>query len=523
MDPRDSDVPKRPDTAERAAPAQTARLGGTGIWGQTAGWLEGLGSALAGGPGGFGGVPGDDAGLDAAEIALTDSKATAVLGQRIDGLLAAPLVIEPGGTRARDVAAADDLRLQLGGLDMNRVSRALLHAIWYGYAISECLWAVEGHRVRLVDIRSRDPRLIRHDRTTLEPLLITRSHPAGIPLPPAKYILHRTPPRHGGQPFGLGAAHWCIWPVWLKRQVLRMWSVALEKFGAPVLVGKYRQDALQPEIDALLAIMGQAVTASCIALPEGQSVETLAAAGSGGGAGGRGSGGGDFRSMLSALDRMIAEAVVGQHATSEIGQHVGTARVQNETLQALIASDEHRLSECLHASVATWLTHWNFPGAAVPRLYRDTAPPEDLEIRAKRDYYITQASGLRPARSYIEETYGGVWEEPAPRPDRPPDMSDPTAEFAAPPGGAPGDAITGLVGHLIGPDIATEAAAATLIPVQGALDEAETLQALRDRLAELATHPAAEALAGLYARADFAAQLAGTADAPVMPESDPEA
>ena len=358
--------------------------------------------------------------------------------------------------------------------------------------------------MRLTDIRSRDPRLIRHDGITLEPLLMTQGHPGGIPLPPAKYILHRNPPRHGGQPFGLGAAHWCIWPVWLKRQVLRMWSVALEKFGAPVLVGRYRKDAPQQEIDALLTTMAQAASASCIAIPEGQDVQMLAAAKSGGPGG---SGGGDFRSMLAALDRMIAEAVVGQHATSEIGQHVGTAQVQNETLQALIASDEHRLSECLRSTVATWLTDWNFPGAAVPRLRRDTSPPEDLEARARRDHTLAQASGLRPAPDYIEQVYGGGWEQPAPG-----------TRFAAPPDtpAAPEDAITQLVDHLTG----QEAAAATLIPIQDALDGATDLAALRQQLDTLADRPPASDLVHLYARADFAASLAAVSGAPILPDDD---
>ncbi len=144
---------------------------------------------------------------------------------------------------------------------------------------------------------------------------MTRDSPGGAPLPPARYILHRNPPRHGGQVHGLGAAHWRIWPVWLKRQTLRMWSTALEKFGAPMLIAHHRRDAARAEVDTLLATLAQAATASSMVLPEGQAVQLLAAVKSGG-SGGADGGGGDFRAMLAALDRMIAEALVGQHATS---------------------------------------------------------------------------------------------------------------------------------------------------------------------------------------------------------------
>jgi len=70
-----------------------------------------------------------------------------------------------------------------------------------------------------------------------------------------------------------------------------MWSTALEKFGSPMLIGHYRRGAPPEEVEALLATMAQAATASSMALPEGQDVQLLAAVKSGGsgGAGGGGS------------------------------------------------------------------------------------------------------------------------------------------------------------------------------------------------------------------------------------------
>ena len=62
-------------------------------------------------------------------------------------------------------------------------------------------------------------------------------------------------------------------------------------------------------------------------------------------------------------------------------------------------------------SVGRWLSAWNYPEALAPRLVRDISVPEDLSARAGRDATIAAMSGLRPSRSYIEETYGGSWQE----------------------------------------------------------------------------------------------------------------
>ncbi len=107
---------------------------------------------------------------------------------------------------------------------------------------------------------------------------------------------------------------------------------------------------------------------------------------------------------------MIADAVLGQRATSEIGPWQATVEIHAEVLQRLVAADARRLQAALRHSLAAWLTHWNHPGAATLRLARDTAPAEDLERRARRDAEIAAMSGLRPTQAYIERTYGGEWE-----------------------------------------------------------------------------------------------------------------
>ena len=124
---------------------------------------------------------------------------------------------------------------------------------------------------------------------------------------------------------------------------------------------------------------------------------------------------------------MIAKTILGQSATTEQGPWRGTAEVQKDVRDEVIAADCRLLVESFNSTIAAWLTHWNFPGAAVPIMVRDASPPEDLDARAKREETVGRMAGLRPTQAHVESVYGGEWEA-APGPAagmRPPPDADP--------------------------------------------------------------------------------------------------
>ena len=56
------------------------------------------------------------------------------------------------------------------------------------------------------------------------------------------------------------------------------------------------------------------------------------------------------------------------------------ADVQNSVRQELIKADADLLCESFNRGPARWLTEWNYPGAASPRVFRLTEPEEDLSL-----------------------------------------------------------------------------------------------------------------------------------------------
>ena len=331
---------------------------------------------------------------------LRDERCQAALDQRLDAAVSRPWSVEPGSDAPIDKTAAEDLAAQLDAIDFDSVCRQLLHGVWYGYAAAEALWSRDDRRIVLGDLIVRAPDRFRWSPAGA-PLLRTESNPQGEELPPGKFVFLIRPGEHGDLPHGRGLGRWCFWPAWLKRHGLRFWAVALEKFGAPTVKGTYPPNASTAQKDELLDIVRAFATSTGVTLPEGQDIEIVESARRAGG---------DFEQFVAYLDRQITTTILGQSSTTDQGPWRGTAEVQKDVRDETVASDCRLLDNALNATIARWLTVWNFPAAAIPRIRRDASPPEDLDARAKREQIVSNMTGLKPTQAHIEDVYGGDWE-----------------------------------------------------------------------------------------------------------------
>ena len=334
---------------------------------------------------------------------LRDERAFSALGQRLDAAVAVSWEVQPGGPLRRDRLAAESLAAQLKTISFERASRQLLFGVWYGYAVAEALWSPDGRRVRLTDLVVRAPDRFRWsvDGTLL---LRLQTHPHGEPVPPAKFVALAQPGEHGDVPHAPGLAKWCYWPVFLKRNAIKFWGISLDKFAIPTPVGRHRANPGKGEVSKLLKVLSSIASGAGVALPEGQSIELLQSAARTGG---------DFKDFVGYFDTAITTLVLGQSSTTDQGPWRGTAEIQKDVRDEVIASDCRLLDAALNTTIARWLTAWNFPGAAPPRIVHDASPPEDLDKRASREETISRTSGLRPTQAHVEDVYGGQW-EPSP-------------------------------------------------------------------------------------------------------------
>ena len=455
---------------------------------------------------------------------LRDERCAAALDQRLNAAISKPWKVEPGGDADIDRQAAEDLSEQLKGIGFEAACRQLLHGVWYGWAVGEAIWSRDASRVVLDDIVVRSP-----DRFWWSPdgrlLLRSWASPQGAPVPAGKFVVLARPGEHGDLPYAPGLARWCYWPVWLKRHGLKFWSVALEKFGAPTAIGKYPRGASPEEQTKLLSLVQSLATGAGAAIPEDQVVELLATAQRTGGSGGM-----DFSSFVEYLDRGITTTILGQSSTTDQGPWRGTAEVQKDVRDETIAADTRLLDEALNGTVVRWLTQWNYPTAAIPKLRHDADPPEDLDARAKRDEVVARTAGLRPTADHVRDVYGGGWEE-MPRPD----IERTAAALARAMDANPlldvdgalnilrrralaepdGDAVDRALDRLLDRDgwepVMEPVVEPILAEAAAALERGESLEAFRDRLPALFADMDSTHLVETLRRMGFSARLSGDA------------
>lgn len=444
---------------------------------------------------------------------LRDDQVASTFAQRRLAVVSREWEVQPGGGRRVDQAAADSLRAQLEAVNarsaedeesarsplpgFDAATDKMLYGIFWGYAVAECMWGRDGREIAIDGLKVK-----RQQRFGFSPdgrlRLKTSRNPEGEELPPRKFWAFSTGGDTDDDPYGLGLAHWLYWPCYFKRNGLRYWLKFVEKFSMPTAKGEYPPNATQEEKQSLLAALRAVQSDSGIILPQGMVVDLIEA---------QRSGSVEYGDLYRILDAAISKVVLGQTMTTDSGSSRSQAEVHMDVRQDLVKADADLICNSFNATVARWLTDWNYPGAAYPRVWRRIDDEPDLKPLAERDQLIAEM-GFRPTLQYVIDTYGGEWTErpqaapgdlaPAPR------QAPGFAEAAADPAAALADRLE---------DEAADALEGLLDPVRALVENATSLDEIRDGLLERYRDMDRAALGMLVQRALAAAELAGRYDA----------
>lgn len=330
---------------------------------------------------------------------LSDEQVKACyLNQRIAGVIAAPWSIIPAGDAPQDEEIAEFVKNNLERLNFNEICRKMLYATWYGFQVGEIIWGVEAGKNVIADIKVRN--IERFNFKNTGELYLIRNYSEKELMPDRKFWVVKNSGDNDDDIYGLGLAHVCYWPVYLKRNGLKFWSILVEKFAVPTAVGKYPQLASNEVIKKVLSALDSIATETSIAVPEGTEVQLLEAVKSSGG---------DHEKFCKYLDQILAKAILGQDGTSENGRYAGTAAVQENVKDLILKSDADLLCESFNRVIA-WLVAWNWPEAQPPKLTRSFEVPENLKEAAEQDSIIC-GMGFKPTLKHIQDKYGGEWQE----------------------------------------------------------------------------------------------------------------
>jgi phage gp29-like protein len=393
-------------------------------------------------------------GYDLYRAVLRDDQVYTGCQQRINALVSREWKVTPGrrrgGRRKIDQMAADSLAEYFDTLGsvaddteqfakvrpqsgFDGATQKMWYGAFYGYAIAEIMWARDGQNVALDSIAVRDRRRFAFD-IDFNLRLLTVGNPMGEKLPARKFWAFTTGADHDDEPYGLGLAHWLYWPVHFKKNDLAFWLMFMEKFAAPTALGEYPPEldsAVGEEAQLLAAAKKSALLAAAqaiqldsgIVIPQGMKLSLLEA---------KRNGTADYKELYDRMQGVIAKVMVGQTASIEgTSGKLGSENERGQVKDEYVKADADLICGAFNSQVARWLTEWNYPGAAVPQVWRVLDDSEDLSARAERDSKIFVFSGRRPSVDYLKEVYGGEYElTEAAMPALPVEPVEPTPQFA---------------------------------------------------------------------------------------------
>lgn len=338
-------------------------------------------------------------GLEVYEEVLRDDQVFSTFQQRRLAVISKEWDVVAGAKDPLSQAAADHLRDMLDAIAFDETCNKMLFGIFHGYAVSELLYARDGARVIIKDIKVKKARRFRFDTSGNLRLLTSQSRVEGEVMPPKKFWTFRVGADTDDEAYGRGLGYWLYWPVWFKRNTVKFWALYLEKFGGPTAIGTFPAGTTADDQAKLLQALRALQTDSAVIMPEGMTASLIEALRSGTA---------DYVPFVDRMDAAISKVVLSQTMTTDNGSSKAQGSVHMEVRDEVVKADADLLCASFNKGPATWLTEWNFPGAVPPRVWRRIEPPEDLARLAQRDAKI-YAMGFSPTDEYIADTYGEGW------------------------------------------------------------------------------------------------------------------
>lgn len=441
-----------------------------------------------------------------------DPHAFAVLQKRKLEVVSREWKMFPASERRIDKRIAAEVETWLKAVNFDRLTKGLMGAVLKGFAAGETMWIHDGVVWKPGAIRVKKQRRFRFDVDS-NLRILTRSSPLdGIIAPDRKFIVHRhSIEDDDDDPYGVGLGSVLFWPAWFKRQVLANWLQATRKHAAPTTLGQYQGAFDQVKQDQLAGVFAAAQGSDSLVFPDNVKIDLLESKNQGN----------QFETMSRYLDELMSEAVLGETLSTNSGERGARSlgEIHNEIRVAIAKADADLVCQTVKDTVIQWYVDINYPGEAVPEVWRDFSEAEDLDEKVKRDETI-YGMGYKPASvDYINDTYGGEWIE---RPQTTPTAADPNAgdqpasvfgnvAFADPerPATQSEKTVADLSDQLA--TLGRPAIDAMIADIQAAFTEATSYDDLAERLARLSGDMSIDDLAQLMAQGTIAAELEGQA------------
>jgi phage gp29-like protein len=436
-----------------------------------------------------------------------DPQIAADLGKRRQ--LAAEMewqIVAPDGANAQEKKASEFCADVFSGIEVEDLIIEMGSGIGHGWANLELPWSVDGGRRIIEQPLFRPHSWFRLPWDNQQELRLRDNSAYGAPLWPLGWVQHRHRAK-AGYVSRSGLHRVLVWPYLFQNYALGDLAELLEIYGLPARIGTYPRNATSKEKATLLRAVTTLGHRAAGIIPEGMQIDFKEAA----------NGKSDlFEAMMRWCERAKGKAILGSTLTSGTGEGTNTnalGNVHERSQQSLLRSDARQYAGTICRDILWPLAALNFgieDRRRAPRFFLDPGDTEDFKLLSESLPVFVDLGARIPAWWLHEKTRIPQAEE----------GEDVLQRSVTP---APPEALTALAA-LKGQSEADDPQAQQVArlerearkPVDGMVEvirrkveQANSLEELRDSLIEAWPEMDSDALADAMAQALAAAALAG--------------
>lgn len=345
-----------------------------------------------------------------------DDQVSSCFGSLQQAVVSADYIVEPKTNSGPDKSAADFIRDVLTHIKYNEVTKKMLLARFFGYSVAELLPSRDGYG-RFIGLEKVI--VLNQGSFVFDPdyrlKMLTETQPFNGVHIDERYFWNIS---YGAltdvEPYGLGLAHHCYWPVYFKRIGWDNLAQSLERWAVPPTIARFPTAwAMEgPDENPWNVQQLKALSKALEAIHQGHSVrapkdvefephETSR------------TGNSDFEMSIRLSDEAISKVILGHSA----GADSTAGRLGNENMAEGVRLDLAKASSNLINDAAmdhpvSMLTYWNFPNANTPIIKRRLEPEEDLNETSSVFVNLkTVRPDLQPTIEEVQERFGVIMEE----------------------------------------------------------------------------------------------------------------
>ena len=283
--------------------------------------------------------------------------------------------VEPGDGRpaSKEAAEAFGCALKTTGGEAGLASfpelvEHLMDAVVAPLAAAEIVWGAGGSLAGFRPVGAWHFTF----RDSETPLLATTDDPAGVPLPPAKFIVHT----RGGvcDPARAGLIRTLIWLHVFQNYPVKDLVSFVERYGMPFVVAKVDRNAWENERGVMRNLIRSFGPNGGGVFTKSTELELLQASNAGGDV---------YFRLLEYTSRAITKVILGQLASSSESGGLSGGDAQSRVRADLLEADARAIESTVRIQLAAPWTKFNFgDAAAVPVLKFRESAQEDRAVFA---------------------------------------------------------------------------------------------------------------------------------------------